>query len=165
MQNSLATKSLWVIIGLLFAAIAVVALYKAWPMIFPDVAYKAELDDTCDLHAGPCSSRVLDSGLVTLSITPKDIPLVKPLEFEVALEGLIATNVEINFVGVDMNMGFNRFRLIKEAGGRFAGGGMLPVCVMDSMEWEAQVLLSTEQGLISVPYRFVTVRPGLIQSN
>jgi hypothetical protein len=29
------------------------------------------------------------------------------------------------------------------------------------MEWEAQVLIDTQQGLISVPYRFITVRPGM----
>jgi hypothetical protein len=165
MQNSFATKSLWLIIGILFVGIAAVALYKTWPMIFPDLAYEAELDNSCDLHDGACTSRVHDNGLVTLSITPREIPLVKPLEFEVGLQELAATKVEINFVGVDMNMGFNRFRLTLAEEGKYTGSGMLPVCVMDSMEWEAQVLLSTDQGLISVPYRFVTLRPGLTQSD
>jgi hypothetical protein len=164
MNNALATKSLWLIIGVLFVGVASVALYKTWPLIFPDLAYVAELDDSCDLHTGPCTSRVGDNGSVNLSITPKEIPLVKPLEFEVLVQDLTATNVEINFVGVDMNMGFNRFKLSQEQDGKFTGGGMLPVCVLDSMLWEAQVLLTTEQGLISVPYRFVTVRPGFSSS-
>jgi hypothetical protein len=87
--------------------------------------------------------------------------LVKPLQLRVELQGLKAQQVEVDFSGVDMNMGFNRFKLSRTGEGEFTGEGILPVCVRDAMEWEAKVLITTPQGLAAAAYRFITVRPGL----
>ena len=87
--------------------------------------------------------------------------MVKPLQLQVALQGMEADSIEVDFAGVDMHMGFNRFKVTRDASGEFSGKGMLPVCVRDAMEWEAQVLIDSDRGLISVPYRFITVRPGI----
>jgi hypothetical protein len=149
------------VIAVLIMAVSAVALYKVKPILFPDVAIVAPVDPACDLHSAPCTTRLADGQSVSLSITPKHIPLVKPLKFHVEIAGLQSENVDINFVGVDMNMGFNRFKLQRDGTNSYIGDGMLPVCVRDSMLWEAQVLIQSEKGLISVPYRFATVRPGL----
>lgn len=154
------TQLLWALLGLLFAAICLVALYKTWPMLFPDAALKAVVDPACDLRAGACKTRLNDGASVTFSIEPRDIPVVKPLQLRVSIDGINAKSIEVDFSGVDMNMGFNRTRLNSISEGRFSGQAMLPVCVWDAMEWEAQVLIDTQMGLISVPYRFTTVRPG-----
>jgi hypothetical protein len=42
--------------------------------------------------------------------------------------------------GVDMNMGFNGFKLSCAGDGVFTGEGILPVCLRDAMEWETKVL-------------------------
>ena len=152
---------LWSIAGLLLVAIAAVALYKSWPLLFPDVRISIPLDRDCDLRAGPCVSPLPQGGSVSFAIVPRSIPVVKPLELQVNVDGLHVHKVEIDFSGVDMNMGFNRPALEKQQEGRFAGKGMLPVCVRDAMQWEAKVLLHTEQGLVSAPYRFITVKPGM----
>ena len=153
---------LWSVAGVLFIAIAGVAIYKTWPIMFPEVLFRAPLDSECDLRAGPCISSFPDGGSVSFAIEPRSIPVVRPLQFQVNVEGLDVERVEIDFTGVDMNMGFNRPALEKQQeGGIFSGKGMLPVCVRDAMEWEARVLLHTDQGLISVPYRFITVKPGM----
>ncbi len=86
--------------------------------------------------------------------------MVAPLQLAVRLQDIQANRVEVDFSGVEMNMGFNRVELNRDADG-FSGKAMLPVCVWDAMEWEAQVLIHTRDGLVSVPFRFVTVRPGL----
>jgi hypothetical protein len=156
------TQLLWALLGLLFAAICLVALYKTWPILFPNVALKAAVDPTCDLRAGACKTRLNDASYVTFSIEPRDIPVVKPLQLSVNLDGISAKSIEVDFSGVDMNMGFNRTKLSSAGDGVFSGQAILPVCVWDAMEWEAQVLIdTTQQGLISVPYRFITVRPGM----
>ncbi|MBT2969320.1 MAG: hypothetical protein B6D72_11370 [gamma proteobacterium symbiont of Ctena orbiculata] len=152
---------LWSLLGLLFAAICIVALYKSWPMLFPKAAVKAAVDPACDLRAGPCTTRLESGGSVTFSIVPREIPTVAPLELQVNLQGMEASAIEVDFSGVEMNMGLNRVKLSSGEEGVFGGRGMLPVCVWDAMEWEARVLIETEQGLISVPFRFITVRPGL----
>jgi hypothetical protein len=87
--------------------------------------------------------------------------VVQPLQLQVELTGLEAKRVQVDFSGVDMNMGFNRPNLEHQGGGRFAGEARLPVCVRDAMEWEARVLIQTDAGLISAPFRFITVKPGM----
>lgn len=153
---------LWITVGLLVAAISMVALYKMQPILFPKISLSAEVDASCDLRSAACVSRIGDDIEVGFSIEPREIPVVKPLKFRVDVKGLKADKVEIDFSGVDMNMGYNRVTLQPgEARGVFEGGGMLPVCVWDEMEWEAKVLITTDQGVVLLPYRFITVRPGI----
>lgn len=156
MKNSM--KMQWFIVGGLFIALGAVAVYKAWPLLFPEVAIIAPLDPECDLRAGPCISELPGGGSVSLSITPDSIPLIKPLTLQVELKGIESQGAEIDFQGLDMNMGFNRPKLMAEGEGRFVGKGILPVCVRETMEWEAKVLVRTERGLIAAPFRFITVK-------
>lgn len=152
---------LWGLLGLLLTAVCVLALYRAWPLLFPEVATSIPADPSCDLRAGPCTSSLDGTTRVSFAIEPRDIPLVKRLMLQVELQGLEAREVEVDFSGVDMNMGFNRFKLSPAGEGVFTGQGILPICVRDAMEWEAKVLISTPSGLKSVAYRFITVRSGL----
>lgn len=151
---------LWGILGLLLVAVCAVSIYRVWPLLFPQVEISAALNADCDLRAGPCTTILDDGGSVTLSIEPREIPVMKPLQLRVDIEGVAAEDGEIDFNGVDMNMGFNRVKLERAGEGVFTGKGTLPVCVRDAMEWEARVLISTPSGLLSVPYHFITVRPG-----
>ncbi len=151
---------LWSVTGLLLGCISLIAVYKAWPILFPKISINIPADPDCDLRAGPCISRLAQGGTVTFSVEPRSIPVVKPLQLWVEVTGLETQAVEIDFTGVDMNMGFNRSALERQEAGRFSGKGMLPVCVRDVMEWEARVLIHTDLGLMSVPYRFITVKPG-----
>ncbi len=155
--------TLWALLALLLLAVSVVALYRVWPLLFPDVAISIPADPSCDLRSGPCSLAFDSKSSVSFEIEPRDIPLMKPINLRVELQGVEAQQVEIDFSGVDMNMGFNRFKLTPEGAGQgvFTGQGILPVCVRDAMEWEAKVLISTPRGLMAVAYRFVTVRAGL----
>ncbi|MCG8429012.1 MAG: hypothetical protein MI754_16775 [Chromatiales bacterium] len=145
----------------LFVAVAGVAAYKVWPLLNPELEYIAALDDDCDLRGGPCQSVLPDNALVSFAIEPREIPLVQPLKLTVDVTGVEVDSVEIDFAGVDMNMGYNRPKLEKTGDGQFAGEGILPVCVRDAMEWEARVLLKTDDGLVAAPYRFITVKPGM----
>ncbi len=84
---------------------------------------------------------------------------MKPLEVQVTTEGNDAQVVEADFRGLGMNKGYNRPRLDKQAEGQFSGSGMLAICVMDRMPWEATVLATTDEGILAAPLRFDTVRP------
>ncbi len=151
---------LWILAGLLFAAVAAVAVYKVWPLLNPEVVAIAPLDPDCDLRAGPCRSSLPEGGEISFSIKPDTIPLIKPLRLEVRVKGLKVASAEVDFVGVDMNMGFNRPSLSMQDEDVFVGEGMLPVCVRNAMEWEAKVLLKTDAGLVAAPFRFITVKEG-----
>lgn len=153
------TTLLWSLAGLLFIALAGVAAYKVLPILYPEVGAVAALDQDCDLRAGPCVSKVAN-GRVSFAIKTNGIPLVKPLDLEVVLDGIEASKVEVDFIGLGMEMGFNRPQLQASGDGRYTGTGMLPVCIRVAMEWEARVLVTTEAGLIAAPFRFITVKDG-----
>jgi hypothetical protein len=146
--------------GLLFLGLAGVAIYRVLPLLNPEVSMLAPLDPDCDLRAGPCRGDFPDGGRVVFGIQPDSIPLLEPLQFEVRVVGLEAEGVEVDLQGLSMNMGFNRPKLSPLGQGRFSGEGMLPVCVRDAMEWEAKVLIHTDDGLRAAPFRFITVKDG-----
>jgi len=114
------------------------------------------LPPSCDLHKGACSLTQAGIGTVSLSITPRPIPLVKPLRIVVRTNVTGIQHVAVDFRGVDMDMGYNRFLMKYMGNGKYQGGGMLPVCVRTHMMWEARVLIQRAGDIVSAPYRFET---------
>lgn len=154
------SRLLWMLAAFLFSAVALVAWIKVGPMLDPEVALVAPLATDCDLRKGPCEAVFPDGARVAFGITPRRIPPAEKLKLQVRAQGIDARRVEVDFAGVDMNMGFNRATLDPIGPGEFAGPGMLPVCVRACMTWEARVLLYTDEGLAAAPFRFDTCLPG-----
>ncbi len=130
-------------------------------MLFPEIAESAPLDADCDLRASPCVAEFPGGGSIRFSIEPRSIPLVETLQLAVEAQGLEMQAVEVDFSGVDMNMGFNRVLLSPgqgETAAIAAGQGILPVCVRNRMAWEAKVMVQTGRGLLMAPFRFETYR-------
>lgn len=168
-MNDQNARHLWTLAAGLALAVVVVVLIKAWPLLHPPLSARAPLNPDCDLLREACQVWFADGGEVRLAIEPRGIPALQPLQLEVGLTHLpVPEQVEIDFHGVDMKMGFNRVRLQRadsaaDAGAgaeRWHGQGMLPVCVRARMTWEAQVLLHYPSGLRAAPFRFVSQRPG-----
>jgi hypothetical protein len=88
---------------------------------------------------------------------PGSIPLVKPLQVDVHIDGLAADKVEIDFAGPSMNMGYNRQALVAGGQGRYRGEAMLPVCVSGAMTWQARLLIDSRGQRIAV--RFMVDAP------
>ncbi|SCZ64598.1 hypothetical protein [Thiohalomonas denitrificans] len=152
----------WLGIGVLLAAgvgIALLVNHYA-PLLSPTAQVNVPLDPACDLTETACSSRVPGGGEVKLSLTPRPIPVMEEIRIEVQIEDIQAESVEVDFAGVDMNMGFNRYHLTRTEGegGGFRGIGVLPICIRDRMAWEATVMIQSDDGLIAAPFRFETVR-------
>lgn len=143
-------------IGILLLALIVVVGYKLSPLLLPKADRVVEPAPGCDLHRGPCSATLPNGGSLQFSIAPRPIPLVSPLALEVTLNGADADAVEVDFAGVDMDMGINRPPMAARGGGRFTGEGSLPVCVTGSMQWQATVLLQSGRERIAVPFRFTS---------
>jgi hypothetical protein len=123
----------------------------------PAEARVAVAADDCDLHAGPCRAWLPEGGWVELEIAPRPIEMLEPLELQVRTGALGATAARVDFAGEDMYMGFNRPELGADDEG-FAGTGILPMCVTDSMTWRTTVLLETPAGPVAAPFRFTTWR-------
>lgn len=149
---------LTILLGGLFAITALAALLKAWPILYPSLIETGSWDPTCQLTQGPCTLSLDTERSVALEIRPQPIAAAVPLQLTVNTKGIKTEGVEVDFVGVDMHMGFNRFALRRVDDNRYQGEGLLPVCVSARMEWEARVLVDTPQGRLSAPFRFAIDR-------
>ncbi len=152
------TANLWTTVALLALVLLLVVSYKLKDMLKPTVAATAELDESCDLRKAPCTSKLPGGGSVTFSISPKDIPILRPLKIDVKYEGVEVSKAEVDFTGIGMDMGYNRPQLEPITKTQFKGKAILPVCVRTKMDWEARVLLQTDRGLLMAPFRFFTLK-------
>ncbi len=115
-------------------------------------------DLACNLRSGPCRLPLPSGGAVELSILPRNLPPMAPLELSVTLDDSAYEAKWVEFAGTEMDMGFNRSGLAAQAPGRFGGSGMIPVCVSDRMLWEARVMLTDGNEWVSAPFRFEVLR-------
>lgn len=155
---NLSNKPLVATIAALILAIGAAAGAKLWLAPKPETSVTAILDPACDLNAGPCTSDIPGGGRIELSIEPRPIPLLRPLRLAVKTQGLDARQVEVDFTGIDMNMGYNRPQLKREGENRFSGETTLPVCITGGMAWQAAVLVTTPGQKAIAPFRFSTSR-------
>lgn len=147
-------KALIDLIGILLIALVVVVGYKLSPLLLPKADVTVQPEAGCDLQRGPCGALLPGGGRIELSLLPRPIPMMKPLQAEVTVAGAPAMAVEVDFAGIDMNMGLNRPQLQGRGDGRFVGEATLPVCITGAMDWQVTVLLETAGERIAVPFRF-----------
>jgi hypothetical protein len=154
----LSNKSLVITIAALTLAIGAAIGARLWLTPNPEASVTAPLDPACDLNAGPCSSDIPGGGRIEISIEPRPIPLLRPLKLVVKTQGLDARQVEVDFTGMDMNMGYNRPQLKQEGESRFTGETVLPVCITGGMVWQAAVVVTTPKLKAIAPFHFDTSR-------
>ncbi len=142
----------------LFALVAAGALVAGgfWlaPLLFPNVVETADLP-SCDLQQSACQARFPSGGTVEVDLLPRPLRPFQPLELRVAVQGVSAEAVEIDFRGVSMNMGLNRPTLRRVSPTAFAGYGALPACYKNPMDWEARVLIHSQEGTRAAPFHFL----------
>ncbi len=156
--------------------------YKIWAVmivfiaiIVASIAYKfkefdrsqsnnmqATLDESCDLHNGPCKLTFADGSSVSLLISPNTIPLLQRLQLHVEVEGISVKKVEIDFTGYEIDLGYNRPELKAINKTTFMGDAFLPLCTLSEMDWSAKVLLHTDKGLMMAPYKFHTIKKSTV---
>ena len=144
------------IIALLLLGIAAVVGYKLDNATQKSVAQLAITNPDCELRDAPCRAELPSGGSIEFEITPRSIPLMEPLSLTVSVRDIDITAAEIDFVGIGMNMGYNRPQLKQVSSNRFEGSTILPVCVLQRMQWEARLLLETDKGIVMAPFRFYT---------
>ncbi|MFI8748387.1 hypothetical protein ACIGG6_00060 [Vreelandella lionensis] len=109
----------------------------------------------CNLHMTPCSTTLGDRGRLTLAIDADGrIEALEVLPLDVEVEGITPSQVTVDFVGRDMDMGLNRFALTTTAPGHFHGQGQVGVCTQEVMPWRARVILETPDGKLGSWFDF-----------
>ncbi len=142
--------------GLLIIALLFAGYYKVELAKKNNVIARLDVDKSCDLQKMACRLKLPDGGEVTLDIQPRPIPLVQTINIKVNTNAIKAEAVSVDFKGTTMNMGPNNVKLSASSSDVYSGKGMLPVCIRNSMEWQADVYLQTSEGIVIAPFIFVT---------
>ncbi len=74
------------------------------------------------------------------------------------MDGIQATQVDVDFIGRDMDMGINRFGLTPGSPGHFQGQGQVGICTQSVMPWRARVILDTAEGKVGSWFDFDVIR-------
>lgn len=154
-RNCLVNKKILIdTIGMLLITLVVVVGYKLSPMLLPKADVTVQPNPSCNLQREACAVDLPSGGHVELSSGVLPIPMVKPFEIRVATSDFVPSRVEVDFAGVDMNMGLNRPELVLRSPGQYAAEVSLPVCITGLMDWQVTVLIETGAERIAIPYRF-----------
>lgn len=142
------------VIGILLIALVVVVGYKLSPLLLPKADIVVQPDQACNLQRQACAVTLPAGGTIELAMGTRPIPMVKPFEVQVATSGFSPSRVEVDFAGIEMNMGLIRPELAARGNGRFAAQVTLPVCITGAMDWQVTVLIENGGERIAIPYRF-----------
>ena len=157
MRNPFSLVDLALILAL---ASVVVVGYKLSPLLLAKADVTVAVTPGCDLNRSACAADLPAGGRVELAITPRPLPLVRPLQIMVTVTGRVADKVAIDFAGQSMDMGYNRQPLTADGQGHYRGEAMLPVCVSGSMVWRATLIIDGGRQRIAVPFLFATPAHG-----
>ena len=128
---------------------------RAPPAVFSGAVLKLPLLPDCQpvltaqAQAG-CSAQD-GSRAIALKMSG-DVRPLRPFELRLILPEAVraqATQASVDFIMVGMDMGINRYTLLKQANGDFVGKVILPVCSIGRSDWMAQlsVLLKLPDGV------------------
>ena len=109
----------------------------------------------CDLHVENCEVQVPDLGIAILKLSPKPIQMNKSLKMQVETKFDDQVDVWIDFLGLEMEMGFNRTKL-KVIENIYQSEGYLPTCTEKRMTWKTTLLIKKGDVTYGYEYRFVT---------
>ncbi|MDH3354100.1 MAG: hypothetical protein OEL79_02660 [Chromatiales bacterium] len=151
-------RLLWSIVGILLIAVVALLSYMQFIQKKQQIIEQAEINSECGLSQFPCVVKLKDGGSVQLDISPQPVEVLKPINIRIVLNNIDVNRVVGQFNGVGMNMGINRYIFKQKQDGSYHATVTLPVCVRNRMEWDAQISLETEQGVIIAPFRFEAFR-------
>ena len=157
MRNPFSLVDLALMLAL--ASVAVVG-YKLSPLLLAKADVTVAARPGCDLNRSACAADLPGDGRVELAITPRPVPLVKPLQIVASVSGVAADRVDIDFSGQSMDMGYQRQTLTSDGQGRYRGEAMLPVCVSGRMVWQATLIIESRHQRIAVPFLFEAPTDG-----
>jgi len=149
---------------LLLLEITALGMISAYFLIDSSDIYRWYVGDTnfvkqnknCDLHDGSCRVIIHDASEITLSITPRAIPLMKPLQFQVRTKGIHTNQLVLEVYATNMNMGFHKSQLKRVRDNVYEGNITLPSCIVGSMIWNANIIANKSNRSVGAIFEFKT---------
>jgi len=116
----------------------------------------------CELSQGPCRASLGEGGSLVLDLGAEgEVRALEVLPMTVALEGVEADSVAVDFIGRDMDMGLHRYPLARQADGAFRGEGQIPICTEAVMPWRARVIVTRGDHRLGSGFNFEAERSRL----
>ncbi len=123
------------------------------------------VQDGCDLSNSSCFARDRLGHEVSVSLSPRPVPLLEDVAINVTVKGMDDLRVaQMSITGLNMYMGMQIIPLTLSNVGnaseqKLTGVLQLPVCTSRKMEWEATLVMQTEADMYRAVYLFTTVTP------
>lgn len=151
-------------IKLFLIELTLLALIVAYFTIDSSDIYKWWVGDTqfvtckenCNLHEKSCEVVLPSQESLSFEISPKPIPLMKPLVFSVKTTDTTLNTIELTLFATNMNMGLHSIKLLHKGDGLYQGEGMLPTCVVGNMNWQANIILNKPSHSEGATFYFQT---------
>lgn len=113
----------------------------------------------CDIGKTACKE-ILNDGEIEVKLGPLPVTTEKDLGVDVKSTSTDWTPTEVDFEGINLNMGLIRPVLRRSAESIYKGTFYLPVCELPTMQWRARVLMKSREGAqAAVLFYFETQQP------
>ncbi len=145
--------------GIIFLFLAAIGYFFARYMVGGEASVVQLPPDGCDLAVEACERALGDGSVLRLSVKPRPIELMQPLEVEVQHQGEGWTPLRLDITGLNMEMGLNRTSLMPDGEGRWRGETILPICSQRRMHWQAALVLQGPEEVVQILHEFHTERP------
>lgn len=155
MKNAFSRRKLLALVSGLTVSLVIVVGYKLSPFLFPPADIQVLPESSCDLQRAGCAV-TLPGGKIDFEFLRRPIPLARPFQVSLTTVGIDPSKIELDFAGVEMDMGYNRTVLKSAGDGRYLAEITIPVCVTGQMKWRATVIVHTRGQRLSIPYEFIT---------
>ncbi len=112
----------------------------------------------CDLHNKACSVNLKNGSVITLSIIPKTIPLMKPIKLNVTTKGINLEKLSLKVFATNMNMGLIEKSLKRVKKDTYKGEITLPACIVGNMIWNVNIIANEPSKSLGATFVFQTTR-------
>ncbi len=150
--------------SLIISSVAIIAIVLGYFLIDFNVLYQSFKGEAkfvtqkadCDLHKRSCTITIQDGRTFELSITPKDIPLMKPLKFTIKSNNPNLEKLNLNIYATNMFMGDFNLPIKNLSNGNYEAIGTLPTCPVGDMKWNAEIRIEKLNETIGARFQFKT---------
>lgn len=111
-------------------------------------------DKQCDLHKSACTITIADGTTYTLEVFPKEIPMMKDLNFKITSSNKNDNDLKLKLYATNMFMGEFIFDFTKQEDGSYTSKGTLPACPVGDMKWNADIEKSSLTKKIGARFQF-----------
>ena len=140
--------------------LAVVGGYKYMDYRQSRIIATGSSDPGCSLEQAACQATAVGGLSATLALEPRPIVATVPTSISLELEGLEATEARLDLSEEGTTTSLNPITLHRSSNGRFEGSVTIPVCcALDLSPWNAELLVTTAEGRVSFPFRFLLKTP------